>query len=109
MVILAPDYKAHIIIFIYSLDQYRFLHKGHCGGSGYIPPNANPATIDDIDDCLKECKCRKDVKFFAYAPSGKCACYKTECLDDGNYLDHKAYEIVEDGDSGTDLLINEVN
>ena len=63
-----------------------------------------------IDDCLKECKSRKDGKFFAYVPSSDatkrvCACYKTECLNDGKYLDHMAYEINEDENSGTNYLL----
>ena len=61
----------------------------------------NQATIDD---CLKECISRNDVKFFAYVPGRQCACYKTECLSDGKYLDHKAYEIVEDEMLGTNFL-----
>lgn len=93
----APDYTAHIILFIYSLAQYQLLHDGHCGGSGWTPPHTNQSTVDD---CLKECKSRDDVKFFAYVKdSGRCACYKTECLSDGKFMDHKAYEIVENGNN----------
>ena len=104
----APDFKALIIQLINSIGQYRYIHQGHCGGSGHTPPNTLQAFIED---CLIECKSRKDVKFFSYVsayafmlPGGTCACYKTECLSDGKYKDHKAYEIVDDGMSGTNYL-----
>ena len=89
------------LILVYCLGKYRYLHEGHCAGSGYTPPNTNQATIDD---CLKECKTRNDVKYFAYVPGRQCACYKTECLSDGGHMDHKAYEIVEDGNSGRNCI-----
>ena len=92
---------------MYSLGQYQYLHQGHCGGvSGHIQTNTIQETIDD---CLKECKCKKDAKFFAYVPSSDatkrvCACYKMECLDDGKYMDHTAYEINEDGNTCKNYL-----
>ena len=91
----APDYKSCIILFCLVSGKYRYLHEGHCGGSGWIPGNTIEATIDD---CRKKCNSRgDDVKFFAYVPGSTCACYKTECLNDDLYLDHDAYEILEDG------------
>jgi len=90
---------AFVLILSPAEGQHQYLHEGHCGGSGYLYPNTNEATIDD---CRNECKSRDaDAKFFAYVPGSTCACYKTECNYDGQHLDHKAYEILEDDMSAT--------
>ena len=74
--------------------RFKLLHQGHCGGSGYTTPNTDKPTIDD---CRIECASRDGVKYFAYKSKSTCACYKTECYYDGQYMDHIAYEIIESG------------
>lgn len=76
------------------VGKFKFLHKGHCGGSGYVSPNTNQ---ESIDDCRKECESRADVKYFAYKSGNVCKCYTTECTPDGQNLDYMAFEILESG------------
>ena len=86
-------YKRHDYVSI-SLGRFKFLHQGHCGGTGYVLPNTVEETIDD---CRKECESRDEVKYFAYVSKSTCACYKTECYFDGQHMDHIAYEILDSG------------
>ena len=79
---------------LYSLGLFKFLHQGHCAGSGYLGSNTNQGTIND---CRQECKGRAEGKYFAYVSGSTCACYKTECKFDGKNMDHMAFEILEPG------------
>ena len=78
-----------------SLGKIKFLHQGHCGaGSGHLPPTVKQETIDD---CRKECSSRAEVRYLAYSSGSDCACYKTDCTNDGRAQDFMAYEIIESG------------
>ena len=86
-------YDTHIF---YHLGRVKFLHKGHCAGTGWLSPSTKQETMDA---CRIECESRPDVRYFAYKSSSPtdCACYTTECNNDGQYPDHTAYEILEPG------------
>ena len=76
------------------VGMFKFLHQGHCGGSGYVSPNTNQ---ESIDDCRKECESRNEVKYFAYKSGSMCRCYTTECTADEQNLDYMAFEILDSG------------
>ena len=80
-------------MFLY-VGKFKFLHQGHCGGSGYVSPNTNQ---ESIDDCRIECESRTEVKYFAYKSGSICRCYTTECISDGQNLEYMAFEILESG------------
>ena len=80
----------------YHLGKLKFLHQGHCAGTGHVASISNQETIDA---CRIECESRPNVKYIAYKSMSptNCACYTTECNKDDNYPDHIAYEIIEPG------------
>ena len=93
---LDQSYHFYFTLIFYHLGEQKFLHQGHCSGTGYVSPSTHQETIDA---CRIECERRPDVKYFAYkslSPTD-CACYTTECIKDDDYPDHIAYEIIEPG------------